>query len=92
MWTLPSYLLFGRGIARVLDFVTERVNSLWVGVFDDFRQHLARFCFGRAGDREGVDANLNTVAVGGGLGLDIGDLLADLLGRVAVGEIPIGDP
>ena len=87
---LPSP--FRRSLAGVLDLVAEGVDGFGIGLVDDLvRAPRLRFLLGLARDREGVDADLHRMVVLRRLGLDVVDLLADLLGRVAVGEVPVGD-
>src|SRR5436305_14704542 len=71
--------------------MAEGVDRFRIGLGNDLAEDRFGLVFTLTGDGEGVDADLDRVAVLRRLGADILDLLPDLLGRIAVGEVPIGN-
>lgn len=85
----PVAFAFRRGFPCIFNFVTEGAHCFRVGLFNNFVQHILGFLLGLTGDDEGVDSNLDRVAVLSRLGFDVGDLGGMVVGRVAVCEVPI---
>lgn len=71
----PIAFAFRRGLAGILDLIGKTLDCLWVGLGDDLVEHCARLCLGLASDGEGIDADLDLVAIGLRLGTDVVDLL-----------------
>lgn len=82
---LPHALAVGGGAPGLLDGRAEAVDSLGVGLGDDFAEGVAGLRLGVAGDEEAVEAEAGRGASGAlGGGPDVLDLLGDAVEVLAV--------